>query len=51
MTPRPLLTNTSAWEGTLFGKADAIDRGRDLGAEGQGRKGRRDLQAPGTHWE
>lgn len=52
VTWRHLLTNTSEWEGTLFGKSDEIDRGRDLGAEGQGRKrSPRPLQAPGTYWE
>lgn len=51
ITWRHLLTNTSEWEGALFGKSDAIDRGRDLGAEGRGRKGQRVLAAPGTHWE
>ena len=51
ITWRHLLQNMSEWEGTLFGKADTIDRGRDLGAEGQGKKGMRQLQAPGTHWE
>lgn len=51
VTWRHLLTNTSEWEGTLFGKADAIDRGRNLGVEGQGKKGERALQPPGTYWE
>ena len=51
ITWRHLLTNTSEWEGTLFGKADSIDRGRNLGVEGQGKKGQRALAAPGTHWE
>lgn len=51
ITWRHLLQNMSEWEGTLFGKSDMIDRGRDLGAEGQGKKGMRQLQAPGTHWE
>jgi CubicO group peptidase (beta-lactamase class C family) len=52
ITWRHILTNTSEWEGTLFGKAELIDRGRDLAVEGQGRKGAaRPLQAPGTHWE
>jgi CubicO group peptidase (beta-lactamase class C family) len=52
ITWRHLLTNTSEWEGTLFGKSDLIDRGRDLAAEGQGRKrSPRKLQAPGTYWE
>ena len=52
ITWRHLLTNTSEWEGSLFGKSDEIDRGRELGAEGQARKrSPRPLQAPGTHWE
>lgn len=51
ITWRHLLTNTSEWEGTLFGKSDAIDRGRNLGVEGQGRKGQRALEPAGTHWE
>lgn len=51
ITWRMLLQNTSEWEGTLFGKADSIDRGRNLGVEGQGKKGQRDLHAPGAHWE
>lgn len=51
ITWRMLLRNTSEWEGTLFGKADSIDRGRNLGVEGQGRKGLRALHPPGTYWE
>jgi len=52
ITWRHLLTNTSEWEGELFGKSDVIDRGRDLAREGAGPKGvARPLQAPGTHWE
>jgi CubicO group peptidase (beta-lactamase class C family) len=52
ITWRHLLTNTSEWEGELFGKSDRIDRGRDLAREGSGRKGMdRPLQRPGTHWE
>jgi CubicO group peptidase (beta-lactamase class C family) len=51
ITWRHLLTNTSEWEGSLFGKADSIDRGRNLGVEGQGKKGQRALQPAGTHWE
>ena len=38
ITWRHLLTNTSEWEGELFGKSDLIDRGRNLGVEGQGKK-------------
>lgn len=52
ITWRHLLTNTSEWEGELFGKSDIIDRGRDLAREGAGPKGiARPLKAPGTHWE
>ena len=51
ITWRMLLQNTSEWEGTLFGKADSVDRGRNLGVEGQGKKGQRVLEAPGTYWE
>jgi CubicO group peptidase (beta-lactamase class C family) len=51
ITWRHLLTNTSEWEGTLFGKADTIDRNRSLATEGRGKRGSRVLQAPGTYWE
>jgi CubicO group peptidase (beta-lactamase class C family) len=52
ITWRQMLTNTSEWEGALFGKADLLDRGRDLAREGAGPKGfARPLKAPGTWWE
>lgn len=52
VTWRHLLQNTSEWEGTLFGKSDVIDRGRNLQVEGQGRKGLpRPLHPPGQYWE
>ncbi|MFC7609432.1 serine hydrolase domain-containing protein [Teichococcus aestuarii] len=52
ITWRMLLDQTSEWEGTLFGKADRIDRGRDLKREGSGPKGHeRPLKTPGTYWE
>lgn len=52
ITWRHLLQNTSEWEGTLFGKSDVIDRGRNLALEGRGPKGlQRPLQPPGTYWE
>lgn len=52
VTWRHLLQNTSEWEGELFGKSDLIDRNRNLGLEGRGRKGDpRPLKPPGTHWE
>lgn len=52
ITWRQLLQLTSEWEGTLFGKPDTIDRGRNLKTEGRGRKGEgRPLHPPGTYWE
>ncbi len=56
ITWRHLLQQTSEWEGTLFGKADRIDRYRSLATEFAGQPGRRKgdlrpLQAPGTYWE
>jgi len=54
ITWRHLLHQTSEWEGTLWGKADRIDRHRRLGAapEEEPRKGtHRDLAAPGGFWE
>ena len=52
ITWRMLLDQTSEWEGTLFGKADRIDRGRDLRREGSGPKGiNRPLATPGEYWE
>lgn len=51
VTWRMLLEQTSEWEGTLFEKSEAIDRGRNLSSEGRGAKGKRQLQAPGTYWE
>jgi CubicO group peptidase (beta-lactamase class C family) len=52
ITWRHLLTNTSEWEGELFGKSDRIDRGRELAREGGAQKRMdRPLHAPGTYWE
>ncbi len=52
ITWRHLLQNTSEWEGSLFGKSDLIDRGRNLQVEGKGVKGQpRPLQPPGQYWE
>ena len=51
ITWRHMLTNTSEWEGTLFGKSDTIDRNRNLATEGSGKRGARALQPPGTTWE
>ncbi len=51
ITWRMLLTQTSEWEGSLFGKSETIDRGRDLSREGKGKGRGRPLTAPGTTWE
>ena len=54
ITWRHLLTNTSEWQGTLWGKEDRIDHYRSLGTApgGASKKGTpRPLQAPGTYWE
>lgn len=52
ITWRHLLTNTSEWEGVLFGKSDEIDRGRDLALAGARPRGAaRPLQPAGTYWE
>jgi CubicO group peptidase (beta-lactamase class C family) len=50
ITWRHLLTLTSEWEGELFGKSEAIDRGRDLAAEGR-KSMSRALGDPGSHFE
>jgi CubicO group peptidase (beta-lactamase class C family) len=49
-----LLTQTSEWEGELWGKPDLIDRHRSVGGgrNATGKKGtHRDLQEPGAFWE
>ncbi|MEM6661758.1 MAG: serine hydrolase [Pseudomonadota bacterium] len=54
VTWRHLLTNASEWEGTLWGKADRIDRHRILGTPSPGappKGSHRDLAAPGGFWE
>ena len=54
ITWRQLLQQTSEWEGTLWGKADRIDRHRELGTlpGAPSKKGtHRDLAAPGGFWE
>ncbi|MEM9062941.1 MAG: serine hydrolase [Pseudomonadota bacterium] len=54
ITWRQLLQQTSEWEGTLWGKADRIDRHRSLNTApgAPSLKGtHRDLSAPGTFWE
>ena len=62
ITWRHLLTQTSEWEGELFGLPDWIDRGRQvnstpgmeagtIGGSAAASDNHRDLQAPGTFWE
>ena len=56
ITWRHMLQQTSEWEGTLFGKADQVDRNRTLATEFAGtsnmKKGEaRPLRAPGEYWE
>lgn len=54
ITWRHLLQQTSEWEGTLWGKADRIDRHRQLGTApgAASKKGtHRDLARPGQFWE
>jgi CubicO group peptidase (beta-lactamase class C family) len=50
ITWRHLLTLTSEWEGELFGKSEAIDRGRDLAREGAKNMSRA-LGEPGSTFE
>ncbi len=55
ITWRHLLQQTSEWEGTLFGKADRIDRNRVLGGGDAANRPPRDtnraLSQPGGFWE
>lgn len=54
ITWRHLLTQTSEWQGTLWGKPDSIDHNRDLGKSelGASAKGTpRPMRPPGTLWE
>jgi CubicO group peptidase (beta-lactamase class C family) len=54
ITWRHLLTQTSEWQGVLWGKADSIDHNRDVGKSelGMATKGQpRPLRPPGTLWE
>ena len=53
VTWEQLLQGTSEWEGTLFGKPDAVDRNRAVGKDASevGEHGVRDLREPGIYWE
>lgn len=50
---RHLLQQTSEWEGTLFGKPDAVDRNRAVGKTDDtlDKAETRTLREPGTFWE
>jgi CubicO group peptidase (beta-lactamase class C family) len=54
ITWRHMLTQSSEWQGTLWGKPDSIDHNRDIGKSelGYTQKGQtRPLQRPGTFYE
>jgi CubicO group peptidase (beta-lactamase class C family) len=54
ITWRHLLEQTSEWQGTLWGKPDAIDHNRDVGKSDLGASDKgtaRPLRPPGTVWE
>jgi CubicO group peptidase (beta-lactamase class C family) len=52
ITWRHLLTQTSEWQGTLWGKPDLADHNRSTGAKGTAVKGEaRTLAAPGSFFE
>ncbi|MDP1532566.1 MAG: serine hydrolase, partial [Rubrivivax sp.] len=50
-----LLTQTSEWEGSVFGLPDSVDRWRKVAQDprpaGGPKGGARPLQAPGSYWE
>jgi CubicO group peptidase (beta-lactamase class C family) len=53
ITWRHLLTQSSEWQGTIFGKSDQVDHNRQIGAGADNsRKGHlRELRAPGSFYE
>ena len=53
VTWRHLLQQSSEWSGEIFGKSDQVDHNRQIGpGADNSRKGqRRELQAPGSHYE
>ena len=53
ITWRHLLHQSSEWQGELWGKSDQVDHNRQMGVGADNsRKGqRRELKAPGTHYE
>jgi CubicO group peptidase (beta-lactamase class C family) len=53
ITWRHLLQQSSEWQGELWGKPDQVDHNRQVGpgADNSCKGQRRDLKAPGTHYE
>jgi len=51
ITWRHLLTQTSEWRGTLFGKPDSVDRNRPVGKHDGDKTEGRELRDPGGFWE
>jgi CubicO group peptidase (beta-lactamase class C family) len=51
ITWRHLLTQTSEWQGELWGKSDQVDHFRQLGGDNSRKGDKRELQTPGTYYE
>lgn len=51
ITWRHLLTQSSEWQGELWGKSDQVDHFRQLGGDNSRKGDKRELQAPGTYYE
>ncbi len=51
ITWRHLLTQTSEWQGELWGKSDQVDHFRQLGGDNSRKGDRRELQTPGSYYE
>ncbi len=51
ITWRHLLTQTSEWQGELWGKSDQVDHFRSLGGDNARKGDKRDLQTPGAYYE
>lgn len=51
ITWRHLLTQSSEWQGELWGKSDQVDHFRQLGGDNSKKGDKRELQAPGTYYE
>lgn len=51
ITWRHLLTQTSEWQGELWGKSDQVDHNRSLDGDNSRKGDRRDLREPGSFYE